>query len=57
MENNNYYTFPDFSFSTYYKTYKQKGRLVYEYNPFHNLRLEQDKWFYDNQYYTADYFI
>lgn len=47
---------PDFQFSTYYKTYKQKGRLVYEYNPFHNLRLDQDKWYYDNQYYTADYF-
>jgi hypothetical protein len=30
------------------KTIKPEGRLVYEYNPFRNYRLSENKYFYNN---------
>lgn len=36
------------------KTLPQEGNLVYEYNPFRNFRLEEDKFFYRGKYYNAE---
>ena len=33
-------------------TLPTKGKLVYEYNPFHNYRLSKTKYLYKNNYYT-----
>jgi hypothetical protein len=35
-------------------TLATKGNLVYEYNPFRNLRLSEDKYLYKNDYYTLE---
>lgn len=36
----------------YIKTIPTKGNLVYEYNPLHNYRLQEDKFLYKDDYYT-----
>ena len=40
------------SFQVALKTLPTEGHLVYEYNPFRNYRLEEDKWFYKGNWYT-----
>ncbi len=48
------------TFKVALKTIPTEGHLVYEYNPFRNYRLDQDRWLYKNNYYTskelAEYF-
>jgi hypothetical protein len=39
------------------KTIKPEGRLVYEYNPFRNYRLSENKYFYEDNYYTTKEFF
>lgn len=34
------------------KTYKNEGNLAWEYNPLHNLRLEEDSYYYKETFYT-----
>lgn len=45
-------TLTNFTLRTALKTLPTKGNLVYEYNPFHNYRLTQDKFLYKDQFYT-----
>ena len=39
------------------KVINTKGRLVYEYNPFRNLRLSENKYLYEGNYYTTKEFF
>lgn len=41
-----------YTFAVQTQTLATKGNLVYEYNPFRNLRLSENKFEYDNQLYT-----
>jgi hypothetical protein len=38
--------------NTMRKVLPTKGNLVYEYNPFRNYRLTEDKFWYKDNYYT-----
>lgn len=42
------------NFNVALKKFPTEGNLVYEYNPFYNYRLENDKFFYKNQFYTPE---
>jgi hypothetical protein len=37
-----------------FKKYKQKGNLVYEYNPIRNLRFDEDMYYYHNGLYSKE---
>jgi hypothetical protein len=43
-------------FSTALKVFPTKGNLVYEYNPFRNYRLNEDKVYYDNRLWSYEEF-
>ena len=45
------------SFKLASKVLPTKGNLVYEYNPFRNYRLTEDRFEYDGQYFTLNGFI
>ena len=39
-------------FDSLFKYLPQKGNMVYEYNPFRNYRLTENKYFYKNKFYS-----
>lgn len=44
-------------FDSLFKYLPQKGNMVYEYNPFRNYRLTENKYFYKNKFYSEQELI
>ena len=44
--------FKDIDLHYIVKKFQQKGKLVYEYNPFRNYRTSEDRYYYENRFYT-----
>lgn len=44
----------DITFFLNTKKYKSKGFLSWKYNPFRNYRLEEERYFYNNKFYTLE---